>query len=118
MLLTNQRQFSMVYTLIDHKMTAENVQNSSAKFWTFYGVILWSIADLKRFLFIFCYGYCNMYLTVFFFFAESKKRDQISIHIRWYNNPYLNSIIKAVLVSILVYFSCNTQSQCCYLYIW
>ena len=48
--LTNRRQFSMVYTLIDHKMTSKNVQNSSgkasgftAKFWTFYGVILWSI---------------------------------------------------------------------------
>ena len=27
--LTNRRQFSMVYTLIDHKMTSENVQNSS-----------------------------------------------------------------------------------------
>ena len=33
----------MVYTLIDHKMTSENVQNFTAKFWTFYGVILWSI---------------------------------------------------------------------------
>ena len=29
MCLTNQRQFSMVYTLIDHKMTSLNVQNSS-----------------------------------------------------------------------------------------
>ena len=28
-LLTNRRQFSMVYTLIDHKMTSKNVQNSS-----------------------------------------------------------------------------------------
>ena len=27
--LTNRRQFSMVYTLIDHKMTSLNVQNSS-----------------------------------------------------------------------------------------
>ena len=27
--LTNRRQFSMVYTLIDHKMTSKNVQNSS-----------------------------------------------------------------------------------------
>ena len=27
--LTNRRQFSMVYTLIDHKMTSNNVQNSS-----------------------------------------------------------------------------------------
>ena len=27
--LTNRLQFSMVYTLIDHKMTSKNVQNSS-----------------------------------------------------------------------------------------
>ena len=27
--LTNRRHFSMVYTLIDHKMTSKNVQNSS-----------------------------------------------------------------------------------------
>ena len=27
--LTNRRQFSMVYTFIDHKMTSKNVQNSS-----------------------------------------------------------------------------------------
>ena len=27
--LTNRRQFSMVYTLIDHEMTSKNVQNSS-----------------------------------------------------------------------------------------
>ena len=27
--LTNRRQFSMVYTLIDHKMKSKNVQNSS-----------------------------------------------------------------------------------------
>ena len=49
MQLTNRRQFSLVYTLIDHKMTSKNVQNLSAargfaaKFWTFHGVILWSI---------------------------------------------------------------------------
>ena len=29
MQLTNRRQFSVVYTLIDHKMTSRNVQNSS-----------------------------------------------------------------------------------------
>ena len=27
--LTNRRQFSMVYTLIDHQMTSKNVQNSN-----------------------------------------------------------------------------------------
>ena len=26
--LTNRQQFSMVYTLVDHKMTSKNVQNS------------------------------------------------------------------------------------------
>ena len=39
--LTNQWQFSVVYSLIDHKITSKNVQNSSgaAKFWPL--IFLW-----------------------------------------------------------------------------
>ena len=48
--LTNRRHFSMVYTLIDHKMTSKKcsklkwkASGFTVKFWTFYGVILWSV---------------------------------------------------------------------------
>ena len=58
--LTNRRQFSMVYTLIDHNMTSKNAQNSSgftAKFWTFlwrHFMIYKSIDHKKCRQFVFC----------------------------------------------------------------
>ena len=51
--LTNRRQFSMVYTRIDRKMTSKNVQNSSGMGNFF---LFCSICYMK-----FCSSVCSMF---------------------------------------------------------